>query len=57
MRVSGRDVIVTVPSARIINVVSVDGRIVRAVKAAEGSNVISGLAGGFYIIEGKKVVI
>ncbi len=57
VRVSGRDVIVTVPSARIINVVSVDGRIVRAVKAAEGSNVISGLAGGFYIIEGKKVVI
>jgi len=57
VRVVGHDAIVTVPTARTINVVSVDGRIVRTVKAAEGSNVISDLAGGFYIIEGKKVII
>ncbi|MFG6385126.1 MAG: InlB B-repeat-containing protein [Muribaculaceae bacterium] len=57
VRVSGRNVVVTVPSERTVNVFAVDGRLVRSFKAAEGANVIEGLSSGFYLIEGHKVVL
>ncbi|MCM1221938.1 MAG: glycosyl hydrolase [Lachnospiraceae bacterium] len=57
VRVDGHDVIVTVPTARPINVVSADGRVIRTIKAEAGHNTISGLGAGFYIIEGCKAIV
>ncbi len=57
VRVSGKNVIITVSAETTVSIYGIDGRLVRTVDAVEGYNVVEGLAGGFYIIEGQKVVL
>ena len=44
------------PQSDVVSIVSIDG-IARSVSVESGHNTISGLAPGFYIVKGKKIVI
>jgi len=45
------------PVNKLINIISVDGRIVRRMEIFEGQNTVTGIDKGLYIIDGKKVIL
>ncbi len=45
------------PVSQCVKVYGVDGRLVRVLQLSEGSNVVSGLAKGMYVIANRKVVV
>ena len=45
------------PKVTIVQIHGVDGVLVRTVQLQEGVNIVTGLAPGFYVVEGQKVVI
>ena len=50
-------VMVSTAEAATVNVYAIDGRLVRRVELTEGTNVISGLARGMYLINNQKVIV
>ena len=45
------------PKVAIVQIHGADGVLVRTVQLQEGVNTVTGLAPGFYVVEGQKVVI
>ncbi|MGN0035950.1 MAG: cadherin-like beta sandwich domain-containing protein [Bacteroidaceae bacterium] len=50
-------VLISTAEAATIDVYAIDGRLVRRVELAEGTNTISGLARGMYLINNQKVIV
>ncbi|MEG2947668.1 MAG: hypothetical protein RR837_13150, partial [Bacteroidales bacterium] len=51
------EIVVRTPVSKLVNVVSVEGRLVRSVKMETGEQRIEGLSAGLYIVNGKKIVV
>ncbi|MEG1905585.1 MAG: hypothetical protein RR212_14415, partial [Bacteroidales bacterium] len=51
------EIVVRTPVSKLVNVVSVEGRLVRSVKMETGEHRIEGLSAGLYIVNGKKIVV
>lgn len=51
------DIYIESPFTKQIDIIYIDGRIVRRVDAQSGTTIVSGLSKGLYIIEGKKVFL
>lgn len=50
-------VLISTAEAALIDIYAIDGRLVRRVELAEGTNAISGLARGMYLINNQKVIV
>lgn len=48
---------VSVSKARLANVYSIDGRLVKVAELVEGDNTISGLAKGMYLVDNQKIIV
>lgn len=51
------EIVVRTPVSKLVNVVSVEGRLVCFVKMEAGEHRIEGLSAGLYIVNGKKIVV
>ena len=54
--VKNNEIIITSAVAKTVDIYSVDGRKIRTENLTEGTNVISGMERGMYIIEGEKIL-
>lgn len=51
------EIVIRTPVEKNINVISVEGRLIRSIKIKAGEEIISGLSKGLYIVNGKKIVV
>lgn len=51
------EIVIRTPVEKNINVVSVEGRLIRTIKIKAGEEIIRGLSKGLYIVNGKKIVV